>query len=110
MPNDTLRVDRRTIFGNPFGVKEFGRPKAVMLHRMWLLGALSYAELTAHFSPDVARELVEKRRRVLGSIPELRGKNVACWCPIDEPCHANLLLQLANGESEQLAVLLRAGD
>ena len=27
---------------------------------------------------------------------ELRGKNLACWCPLDEPCHADVLLELAN--------------
>lgn len=27
---------------------------------------------------------------------ELRGKNLACWCPLDEPCHADVLLEVAN--------------
>lgn len=26
----------------------------------------------------------------------LRGKNLACWCPLDKPCHADILLRLAN--------------
>jgi len=29
---------------------------------------------------------------------ELRGKNLACWCPLDGPCHADVLLKIANGE------------
>lgn len=28
---------------------------------------------------------------------ELRGKNLACWCPLDQPCHADVLLEVANG-------------
>lgn len=28
---------------------------------------------------------------------ELRGKNLACFCPLDAPCHADVLLELANG-------------
>lgn len=28
---------------------------------------------------------------------DLRGKNLACWCPLDQPCHADVLLELANG-------------
>ena len=28
---------------------------------------------------------------------ELRGKNLACWCPLDRPCHADVLLEVANG-------------
>lgn len=27
---------------------------------------------------------------------ELRGKDLACWCPLDQPCHADVLLKLAN--------------
>lgn len=27
---------------------------------------------------------------------ELRGKDLACWCRLDEPCHADVLLELAN--------------
>jgi hypothetical protein len=27
---------------------------------------------------------------------ELRGKDLACWCPPDQPCHADVLLELAN--------------
>lgn len=27
---------------------------------------------------------------------ELRGHDLACWCPLDSPCHADVLLELAN--------------
>ena len=27
----------------------------------------------------------------------LRGHDLACWCPPDQPCHADVLLELANG-------------
>ena len=30
------------------------------------------------------------------NIEELRGKNLACWCKLDAPCHADVLLELAN--------------
>ena len=26
----------------------------------------------------------------------LRGKNLACWCALDQPCHAEILLKMAN--------------
>lgn len=29
----------------------------------------------------------------------LAGKDLACWCPLDRPCHADVLLTLANGVS-----------
>ena len=28
---------------------------------------------------------------------ELAGHDLACWCPLDSPCHADVLLELANG-------------
>ncbi len=30
------------------------------------------------------------------NISELKGKNLSCWCPIGDPCHADVLLELAN--------------
>ena len=27
---------------------------------------------------------------------ELNGKNLACWCPLDGPCHADIWLKIAN--------------
>ena len=27
---------------------------------------------------------------------ELRGKDLVCWCPLDQPCHADVLLEIAN--------------
>lgn len=29
-------------------------------------------------------------------IMSLKGKNLSCWCNLDEKCHADLLLELAN--------------
>ena len=36
-------------------------------------------------------------RRIAERLPELRGKNLACWCPLDMPncyCHAGVLIEL----------------
>ncbi len=30
------------------------------------------------------------------ALAPLRGKNLACWCPLDAPCHADILLAMAN--------------
>ena len=27
---------------------------------------------------------------------QLAGRDLACWCPLDQPCHADVLLRLAN--------------
>jgi hypothetical protein len=39
----------------------------------------------------------EKRR---DAVAELKGRDLACWCPLDEPCHADVLLRIANAETE----------
>lgn len=40
-------------------------------------------------------------RRLQFSVAEIRrelaGHDLACWCPLDQPCHADVLLELANG-------------
>jgi hypothetical protein len=33
---------------------------------------------------------------MIKEIQELRGKNLACFCPLDQACHADVLLELAN--------------
>ena len=43
-------------------------------------------------------DLEDQRDWILENIHTLRGKNLACWCPLDKPCHADVLLQLVNKE------------
>lgn len=31
-------------------------------------------------------------------LSELKGKDLMCWCPLDQKCHADILLELANKE------------
>jgi hypothetical protein len=97
MPPDTVKVDRTTLFGNPFSIKEHGHDRAVELHRAWLTGSLAGEGIPA----SRLEELAALRRKVLSALPALRGKSLACWCPLPEPgqrdnCHAALLLELAN--------------
>lgn len=34
-------------------------------------------------------------------VADLRGRDLACWCPLDQPCHADILLHLANAEEPE---------
>lgn len=29
-------------------------------------------------------------------VRDLAGRDLACWCPLDQPCHADVLLEIAN--------------
>lgn len=107
MPSNTVRVSRPSRWGNPFYViNEDGAawisdkrdPAMPMLNweaRKALglpLGSLSWG--------DVPGALVALyRQRVVDGLPDLaplRGKNLACWCALDQPCHADVLLEMAN--------------
>ena len=97
MPANTVKVDRTTMFGNPFSIEEYGHDKAVALHRAWLIGKLEDPTIPA--KTRIALE--QKRQEVLAALPRLRGKSLACWCPPPRPgqpdnCHAAMLLKLAN--------------
>ena len=49
-------------------------------------------------APAIQR-FIEEQIPVLeveGALPLLRGHNLACWCGLDEPCHVDVLLRLAN--------------
>jgi hypothetical protein len=93
MPANTVKVDRTTLFGNPFSVNDHGHDRAVALHRAWLTGK--------RIGKETSAELQQRRKAVLEALPSLRGKNLACWCPLPErgepdSCHAALLLELVN--------------
>jgi hypothetical protein len=38
----------------------------------------------------------ERRARLVEALPALRGRHLACWCKPEEPCHVDVLLELAN--------------
>jgi Domain of unknown function (DUF4326) len=63
-------------WGNPFTVEEYGREAAIQHYKDWL-AKKDATELREYLAP-------------------LRGKNLACWCRLDEACHADVLLELAN--------------
>ena len=97
MPANTVKVDRTTRFGNPFSIEGYGRERAVALHRAWITGEVGNPPIPN----KLLRDLEARRTEVVSALPSLRGKNLACWCPLPEPgepdtCHAALLLELAN--------------
>lgn len=89
MPEGAVYVGRPSVWGNPFSVEEFGVDKALELHANWISG--NAMEIT----PRIL-EIVGSRERP--SLSALVGKDLACWCPLDRPCHADILLKLANLE------------
>lgn len=90
MPKNAVYVGRPTKWGNPFLVEEFGQHQAVFIYEQFLESALEMTEMFATYRGvpvDVS---------IIGDFEELRGKDLACWCPLDKPCHADVLLMQAN--------------
>jgi hypothetical protein len=49
------------------------------------------------FVEDLAKMSNADKAFFMDRVAELRGKNLACWCRLDKPCHADVLLEIANG-------------
>jgi len=77
-PAGAVVVARPTKWGNPYA-GDGPADRAVVTR--------CFAEYMAR--PEQADLVAEVRR-------ELRGKDLACWCPLDQPCHADVLLKIAN--------------
>jgi hypothetical protein len=87
MPEGAIYVGRPTVWGNRYTVGTPGTGLGVVA---------------------TAREAVDGFRRMwsephqIGYIRErLAGKDLACWCPLDQPCHADVLLEIANPVAQE---------
>jgi hypothetical protein len=92
MPKGAVYVGRPTKWGNPFEVgKDGDRDRCVELYAMLAGGRLCLSKGAAS---------VDKQKQVFAAMAdasqELRGKDLACWCPLDKWCHADVLLAIAN--------------
>ena len=72
MPPGAVYVGRPTIWGNPWSVEKYGRDEAVRMYR-----------------DEIMHDLP-------GALTQLRGRDLACWCRLDQVCHADVLIELAN--------------
>jgi hypothetical protein len=76
LPAEAVVVSRPTKWGNPHPL-ELGRRETVRRYREDLLAG-------------------RLRIGVEDVKSELRGRDLACYCPLDEPCHADVLIEVAN--------------
>jgi hypothetical protein len=109
MPEGAVNVARPTRWGNPF--------VAVLQNGEWRLPAPNLSVPAFCDDREDARRLATsmfyrhlaiRRRPPPGWVDligypsedeirsELAGKDLACWCPLDQPCHADVLLEMAN--------------
>lgn len=88
-PAGAVCVTRGTLWGNPFVVRpdlEAGEKVGAYIAVPNATEAVEVFREFMNQSPD----MIEKAKR------NLRGKDLACFCAPDQPCHADVLLELAN--------------
>ncbi len=99
-------VSRPRRLGNPFrwreAMQEWGC-NAVLAKR-WAADAyfeLAMLALSDRPNKETAildcEAIADAKAAIRAELPQLAGKNLACWCKPGEPCHADVLLELANG-------------
>lgn len=118
-PEGAIIVDRTSKWGNPFKLegdmiycdashrrkifsswvifdnhslwdKDKGLEQIIKLYGDWFGGNLPDENYINH-------EIVRPSTFDMDEIKrELKGKDLVCWCPLDKPCHADLLIEIAN--------------
>jgi hypothetical protein len=78
LPPNAVYVGRPTRWGNPWKVG------------MWNGAAHITLEASMAQYRSWATEMADP-----SIFAPLRGKDLACWCPLDQPCHADVLLEWA---------------
>lgn len=76
VPAGAVYIGRPSKWGNPFVIGKDGtRDEVIAKYRTYLL----------------------RDAQLMAALPELRGKDLVCWCA-PCACHGDVLLELANGE------------
>ncbi|SNS43441.1 protein of unknown function [Micrococcales bacterium KH10] len=94
---DAVIVARPSKWGNPWRVWRDAR------RGRWVCKADHNASYELFITKDEATAAaVEHFRHWVWrlDVTELAGKDLACWCPLDQSCHADVLLEIANGGAQ----------
>ncbi len=80
MPEGAVYVGRGSWWGNPYRIGTVLIPDA--------LAAVEAFRANLPISLDLS---------------SLRGRDLVCWCPLNQPCHADVLLEIANVDLRRAA-------
>ena len=101
---DAVIVDRRTYWGNPFTIPdciEAGFADTDDRARALCVEAFRSVLFHGRSSPWWPEARAEQFDWIDAHIEDLNGRDLACWCPLDQPCHADVLLELANAREDR---------
>lgn len=103
-PEGAVYVGRPTLYGNPFQITRVGKVWIVFVDAAPGVTGRTVATL---FDEQEARQTAVDNFRAMLRTPggseqadffarKLHGRDLMCWCPESMPCHADVLLELAN--------------
>lgn len=106
MPEGTIYVGRPSKWSNPYTV-DLMRSRSVGYQllgtdpsmQQLLKDSVAAFRCDLTYGPDSAWWWWGPHTQIIkikGALAELRGHDLACLCPLDQPCHADVLLELAN--------------
>jgi hypothetical protein len=121
MPEGAVYVGRPTKFGNPFRAYKCGccgywdvrddsitylvnhdyvrRPEVRADHSTWTTKREATREAVRLYHDELTHWLGGRLDWDPGfaeAVQGLRSRDLSCWCPLDQPCHADVLLEIAN--------------
>jgi len=104
LPARTVRVDRKTRFGNPYVI---GKPVDMKQAKRWGWNISPVGQ--CRVCADAAEAVAAFRHALFWDVAihdfirnDLGGRDLACWCDLDQPCHADVLLEIANSDADDL--------
>lgn len=93
-PTNTIYVGRPTKWGNPFKIYRGKNDLySVMVGETLIAGSIS-KNLAVNLAVALYKKQIIDFKM---NLSELRGKNLSCFCSLNQPCHADVLLKFANG-------------
>lgn len=123
MPANTIYVGRPSRWGNPFGFVKQGGRWVITIHdhpyyhvdtirkalrqavptynsfptkQLAVEAAIEAYCFLLHLHPDQHKKAMSMEYvSTMSDLAALHGKHLACWCPPDQPCHADVLLEWA---------------
>lgn len=112
MPPNTIYVGRPSRWGNPVKIVDVSDELTYPDEKAWRV----YSETGSIVSDDYVSTIEEARHDATEWYREaiahfvmlydpdfyvpLQGKNLACWCPLDQPCHADVLIEMVEAKEK----------
>lgn len=108
MPEGAVYVGRPSRWGNPINLSDLaGQYPSLSIEQLAALAVRHFEDLVRIGTLTIPnwRHADGERRPITWHYPtaeviraELAGRDLACWCAMDRPCHADILLELMNGD------------